>query len=79
MKTFFFTFTELANLTEQEFGIESTAMYDDLRAPSVPVQPVNMGTRKVSHCLKYIYIELFIIFIRIMLRLMNMVYQKFLQ
>jgi len=37
---------ELAGLAEEEFGMESTTMYDDLRAPSVPVQPVNMGTTK---------------------------------
>ncbi len=50
----FSPFTELAGLAEQEFGIESTAMYDDLHAPSVPVQPVNMETTRVSNSLKYI-------------------------
>ena len=34
---------ELAGLAEQEFGMESNAMFDDLHAPSVPVQPLDGG------------------------------------
>jgi hypothetical protein len=43
----------LAGLAEEEFGMDSNAMYNDLHAPSVPVQPLDGGrgtgsTTKVS-------------------------------
>ena len=38
----FFT-KELAGLAEEEFGMESNAMFNDLHAPSVPVQPLDGG------------------------------------
>ncbi|UJR08159.1 hypothetical protein I4U23_012433 [Adineta vaga] len=34
---------ELANLAESEYGMDSNAMYNDLHAPSVPVQPIDTG------------------------------------
>ena len=34
---------ELAGLAEQEFGLDSGAMFNDLHAPSVPVQPIDAG------------------------------------
>ena len=40
---FLFVLVELAGLAESEFGMDSGAMYDDLHAPSVPVQPINAG------------------------------------
>ncbi len=33
----------MAGLAEQEFGMDSGAMYNDLHAPSVPVQPLDAG------------------------------------
>jgi len=33
----------LAGLAEEEFGMESNAMFNDLHAPSVPVQPLDAG------------------------------------
>ncbi len=45
-------FKELAGLAEEEFGMDSNAMFNDLHAPSVPVQPLDAGhaatTTKVS-------------------------------
>ncbi len=42
----------MAGLAEEEFGMDSNAMYNDLHAPSVPVQPLDGGhagvTTKVS-------------------------------
>jgi len=35
--------SELAGLAEEEFGMESNAMFNDLHAPSVPVQPIDAG------------------------------------
>lgn len=34
---------ELAGLAEEEFGMESNAMFNDLHAPSVPVHPLDGG------------------------------------
>jgi len=34
---------ELAGLAEEEFGMDSGAMFNDLHAPSVPVQPLSGG------------------------------------
>jgi hypothetical protein len=33
----------LAGLAEQEYGMDSGAMFNDLHAPSVPVQPLDAG------------------------------------
>ncbi len=42
----------MAGLAEEEFGMDSNAMFNDLHAPSVPVQPLDGGhagtTTKVS-------------------------------
>ena len=42
----------MAGLAEEEFGMDSNAMFNDLHAPSVPVQPLDAGqassTTKVS-------------------------------
>ncbi|CAF4447569.1 unnamed protein product [Adineta steineri] len=35
--------SELAGLAEEEFGMDSGAMFNDLHAPSVPVQPLDGG------------------------------------
>jgi len=45
-------FTELAGLNEEAYGLSSTTISNDLNAPSVPVEPVNvpMSTKKVSIC-----------------------------
>lgn len=43
-----FRFEELAGLAESEFGIDSGAMYNDLHAPSVPVQPLDGGHAAAS-------------------------------
>ena len=43
-----FPFEELAGLAESEFGIDSGAMYNDLHAPSVPVQPLDGGRAAAS-------------------------------
>ena len=53
--SYFNSFKELAGLAEEEFGMESNAMFNDLHAPSVPVQPLDGGrtaasTTKVSIC-----------------------------
>jgi hypothetical protein len=42
-KIFPISFKELAGLAEQEFGMDSNAMFNDLHAPSVPVQPLDAG------------------------------------
>jgi charged multivesicular body protein 5 len=39
---------ELAGLAEEEFGMDSNAMYNDLHAPSVPVQPLDGGHAGVT-------------------------------
>ncbi|CAF0989770.1 unnamed protein product [Adineta ricciae] len=39
---------ELAGLAEAEYGIESNAMFNDLHAPSVPVQPIDAGSTTAS-------------------------------
>ncbi|CAF0954445.1 unnamed protein product [Rotaria sordida] len=39
---------ELAGLAEQEFGMDSNAMFNDLHAPSVPVQPLDGGNAAAS-------------------------------
>ncbi len=33
----------MAGLAEEEFGMDSNAMFNDLHAPSVPVQPLDAG------------------------------------
>lgn len=35
--------SELAGLAEEEFGMSSGGMFNDLHAPSVPVQPIDAG------------------------------------
>jgi hypothetical protein len=66
----------LAGLAEQEFGMESNAMFNDLHAPSVPVQPLDGGRATTTTKVR---INLFIIsytysFFRMVLWLMNLVY-----
>ena len=63
MNKLFLSFSkELAGLAEAEYGIESNAMFNDLHAPSVPVQPIDAGSTTASTttkvCLHLLFITL---------------------
>lgn len=56
---------ELAGLAEAEYGMESNAMFNDLHAPSVPVQPIDAGSASASMTVKVCLHLSFIILISI--------------
>ena len=77
---------ELAGLAEEEFGMESNAMFNDLHAPSVPVHSLDAGqtgtTTKVCFSFEIIfflfYENPFFYLKRMVSWLMNSVYPNYL-